>query len=630
MFHPFPYQSDCLLRLKEVRASGATKALVIMASGLGKTVTAALDVKQWRETQGKSRLLYICHQTDILVQAKTTFEAILGNHLSYDFLHGKRKALHGVDCLFASFQTMSDYSEFFKPEEFDYILVDESHHTHAETYLPVVNYYKPKFILAVTATPDREDGLDIRDVYGREVFNLPLEEALAKGYLTPVDYKLMTDEIELKSVLAAGTEKFSVKELNRRVFVKKRDDEVARIIQDEAAKIADPRIIVFCSSVAHCDYLCPYLTNGLAIHSGIPAKEKDLRLELFRQGIINIAFTVDCFNEGIDIPEANLIVFLRSTSSLRIFTQQLGRGLRLSKTKEKVMVLDFAGNCERVKFVTDFVNKVKKFQPSLGGDASPDGPFHVSGEGFDFTFNSKAVDLLSIMERMRKDFYPTWQEASEAAKNLKIKSFVDYQANYDRGDHLPSHPDQFYSDFPGWGQFLGTGNVRTKSFYPTWEEASAATQGLGISSSTEYPMRYKADPLLPSRPHVCYEDFPGWQKFLDSRNDPKDFYPTIQEAAEVARKLGINGSEEYFRLYKSDPRLPCNPQAQYSDFSGWKKFLDTDRYSTWQESAKAAIALGISSVEDYRARYKEDKRLPSSPNKQYADFPEWKKFLGKK
>ncbi len=628
MLHPFPYQSECLERLKAVRASRALRALVVMASGLGKTVTAALDIKQWLEEHKKGRVLYVCHQNEILAQAKTTFQAILGNHLSYGFLHGEQKTLHEVDCLFASFQTLVGHHEFFKPEEFDYILVDESHHTHAETYLPVVNYYKPKFMLGVTATPDRSDGLDIRSVFGQEIYSLSLEEALAKGYLAPVDYRLMTDEIILDSVLKDGEDKFSLKELNRRIFISKRDDEIAKIIQKHSDEISEPRIIVFCSSIAHCDYLCPYLTNGLAIHSKIPTKEKGLRLELFRQGIINLVLTVDCFNEGIDIPEANLIIFLRSTASATIFLQQLGRGLRRNKEKDKVVVLDFVGNCERVKFVADLAKAVKKIQSVLPGVPSPDSPVQVSGEGFKFTFSSKAVDLLFLMERIKKDFYPTWEEASDVAKGLKITTKEEYAERYKEDRRLPSDPVAFYGDLPGWAFFFN-GKMRD-GYYPTWQEASQSALKLGITSSKEYRKRYKEDPLLPSNLNKAYEDFPGIVVFLGGTVQEK--YKTWQQASEAALKLGIPNQKEYYQKYKQDPCLPSSPQGFYGDFPGFVIFLggkEKTFYETWQQAGKAAQSIGLSVRENYMVRYKEDDKLPSNPDLEYENFPGWKKFLGR-
>src|SRR5690348_16549194 len=200
MFVPYDYQQDCLGRLQAAREAGAKKGLVVMASGLGKTVKVAFDVKQWKESNA-GRFMYLCDQNDILYQARTTFEAITEKDLSFGYFHGQEKKVRGMDGVFASFQTMEKHYHSFDPKEFSYIVVDESHHSHAETYRSVIQYFKPEWLFGVTATPDRMDGQDIRDIYGPELFYLPLETAMADGLLTPVDYRMMTDEINLDGVL---------------------------------------------------------------------------------------------------------------------------------------------------------------------------------------------------------------------------------------------------------------------------------------------------------------------------------------------------------------------------------------------------------------------------------------------
>ncbi|MEK7644710.1 MAG: DEAD/DEAH box helicase family protein [Patescibacteria group bacterium] len=351
MIQPYWYQEDGLKAIQRARQKGAVAALVVMASGLGKTVTGAFDCLRFRKMHPKARVLYLCHQNNILQQARTTFEVIHGNECSFGFYHGTKKDLDKVDFLFASLQTMRKQRKSFRPDEFDYVIIDESHRTSADTYLDVVEYWKPKFLLGMTATPNRTDGQDIRKVFGREVFYLPLEEALAQGLLAPVDYRLLTDEIQLKRVIEAPGHRLSLAMLNRKVFVAKRDEEIISLIQKHIRAVIDPRSIVFCESIEYCDRLSRLMPNSIAIHSKVSFRERVIRLEMFRQGVIPTLLVVDVFNEGIDIPKANVLVFLRSTSSPIVLFQQLGRGLRLSEGKTGVLVLDFVGNCERVKTI---------------------------------------------------------------------------------------------------------------------------------------------------------------------------------------------------------------------------------------------------------------------------------------
>lgn len=398
-FKPYSYQEDCLAALKKARGSGQNRALVIMASGLGKTVTAAFDVRRWLWSH-RGRVLYICHQNDILTQARTTFEDVLSKNFTYGFYQGQEKEIGRVNCLFASFQAMREGKNGFRPKTFSYIVVDESHHGYAHTYHPTLRHFRPKFLLGITATPERGDLKDIREIYGNEIFSLPIEDALAQSLLTPVDYYLLTDKLniqELRKLIKTPIGRLSVKDLNRRLFIPRRDKEIARIILRHMAKIQNPRVMIFCPSILYCERLAAFLPYAMAIHSKLPYSEQQDRLNTFRNGFINTVLTVDKFNEGIDIPEANIIVFLRSTSSRRIFYQQLGRGLRRHHSKKRVLVLDFVANCDRLETVHRLWKSVAKKAPtkSLG-----DKPISIDIGTVKFSkIAKKILDLLTSVRR---------------------------------------------------------------------------------------------------------------------------------------------------------------------------------------------------------------------------------------
>ena len=360
MYIPFPYQTECLEAVQNAREEGMQRALIVMASGLGKTVTMALDVKKWHAWRGQGRVLFLCHNNNILAQAKATFQAVHGLARSYGYFHGNEKRLHRVDFLFASLQTMERYKEVFGPNEFPYVMVDEGHHSQAKTYKSTIEYFKPEFLLGATATPDRLDHGDIRDIFGSETYYLPLEEAIGRGLLTPVDYRLITDEIQLSGLLAgAQARHISTVELNRRIFIPKRDEEIAKLIIEHAAEFEDPRTMIFCPTIRYCEHLASFIPDSFPIHSRMPERERAEKLEMFQEGMVNAVLTVNAFNEGIDVPQANLIVFLRSTVSRTIFHQQLGRGLRKSEGKNKVTVLDFVGNCERIRMIHNLWQSIK-------------------------------------------------------------------------------------------------------------------------------------------------------------------------------------------------------------------------------------------------------------------------------
>jgi superfamily II DNA or RNA helicase len=604
-----------------------------MASGLGKTVTAAFDLQN-RLEEDVSRALYVCHRTDILYQAKSEFENVIGEKISYGFLTGEEKDLHEKHLLFASFQTMRDYKELYRRKEFDYIVVDESHRSYAPTYKQTLDYFSPEYLLGMTATPQRGDGQDIEEIYGPAVFELGLASAINRGLVCSVDYRLLTDNIDFDELLEASEEKVSRAELNRQIFIPRRDQEVARIITQRMEEIEYPQNIVFCLSIEHCNRMSELLPESLPLHSEVPRNERTVRLELFRQGLIRTIVAVDCLNEGVDIPDTNVVVYLRSTSSRRIFLQQLGRGLRKVEGKDKVVALDFVSNFERIQMVRELWAKTREYESgSENTEPEPNSSMTLEIANTAFEEREESIEsLVAVLERVKKSnrFYDSWQEASRAAQGLDIQTSQEYADRYKQDPLLPAAPAEFYPEFPGWHRFL---RKEEAEHYPTWQEASEAAQELGIETFPEYAQRHHEDPRLPSTPFHFYPDFPDWYTFL-GREKPAEKYEDWGKASKVAQKLGIETTKEYLKRYSEDSRLPSNPHRFYDDFPGWTEFLDREDqssyYNSWEEAGRAAQDLGISSRSEYFDNYEKDSQLPGSPNTFYSDFPGWRVFLDKR
>lgn len=403
MITPYSYQRDCLQAVTQARRRGRTKVLIVMASGLGKTITAAFDVRRWLRSHLGTRVLYLCHQNDILEQAHQTFANVLGwqgaGRLA--FFHGSdRIGAFEADIVFASFQTMRELRTAFEPSTFAYVVVDESHHSHAQTYRPTLEYFTSQFLLGITATPDRMDFQDIRTVYGSEVFNLPLEDALARRLLTRVDYRVVTDELSNLDVLDTTIGKLSMRQLNRMLFVPKRDKEIVKIVRRHMEGVERPRVMIFCRSTDHCNRMAEMMPGALAIHSRLVGKEQRRRLQKFRDGGASVVVVVDKFNEGIDVPDANLIVFLRSTASETVFLQQLGRGLRKERGKRKVLVLDFVANCERLEMVHSLWRKVS--DRGGAGEAADEAAIEVDIGRVSFT--EVARRILDVLGAIRTGY----------------------------------------------------------------------------------------------------------------------------------------------------------------------------------------------------------------------------------
>ncbi len=244
------------------------------------------------------------------------------------------------------------------------------------------------------------------------------------------------------------------------------------------------------------------------------------------------------------------------------------------------------------------------------------------------------IDWYDLLGNARPDFYPTYAEARAAAQALGIKRQADYTKRYRENPRLPSCPEGVYADagWIDWYDFLG--NERAE-LYPTYAEAQAAAQALGIKRQPDYIKRYRENPRLPSHPDKVYADA-GWIDWYDFLGNKRpDFYPTYAEARAVAQALGIKRLPDYKKRYRENPRLPSNPNEVYADagWIDWYDFLGNERpdlYATYAEARAAAQALGIKSLPDYTKRYRENPRLPSNPNEVYADagWIDWYDFLG--
>lgn len=415
-----PEQLECLDAIELARKNGDRRALVHMATGLGKTTVLASDVKRFMHERPDGRVLFLCHQNDILQQARERFEAIVGNDYTYGDFTGEQHDYHEVNFLFASFQAMHNWRDAFLPDEFDYIVVDESHHSKAETYEPTLEYFNPEFMLGVTATPDRHDLQDIREIFGDEIYSLPLEDALIRGLLARVEYHVITDDIaETDKLFDDEGRPHSITELNRRIFIPKRDEEIVRLIHAKAEKIEKPKRIIFCKSIEHAEEIATYFDRGAALHSKVSKIRQDEYIQRFRDNEIDTLVTVDMFNEGIDIPDANQVIFLRSTESKTVFLQQLGRGLRKVDGKDAVQVLDFVGGCDRLAMIHDIWREIAE----RSGHADEEMKRTWNIDIAEVHFTEVARQVLEILANIEAYSHPyrNWREADSLNYYLDLK-----------------------------------------------------------------------------------------------------------------------------------------------------------------------------------------------------------------
>ncbi len=629
---PRPYQQTAIQAALKGLRGRSHQALVVLATGLGKTLTAAFITKELRVR----RILFLVHNNFILDHAVDEFRLVFDEDTEMAVYNGlSKEGAENARIVFATWQTMGRNLKRWSSDHFDLIIVDEAHHTEAETYRPVVQYFTGAK-LGITATPDRADEADIRSIFGPEVADVALEEAIARGWLPRIEYHVVTDESldedalqEIAAEIREARKRFTMAEVNRRIFIRKRDEEIARIIDSHKEKS-----VVFCASIKHAGRMNRALRSSAVFHSETGNGQRDTwaknqaALRGLRTGIIRRICAVNAFNEGVNVPDVGLVAFCRVTNAPTIFRQQLGRGLRPGK--DKLIVLDFVGNLERIQLVMAMMNEIadlhEEFTPK--GEQQREGyerqKFEVSGAGFEFTFSDRVVDLMSVLEHIERDFYPTWHEASSAALVLGLSSESEYVERYREDSRLPSNPSRFYVDFPSWPQFWGR---QDKKFYTTWQEASRAVRRLGFNSEKPYKEKYREDPRLPSNPNAFYPNFPGWTKFFG--REEKNLYSTWQEASRAVIALGIQNQRDYRAAYHKDPKLPGVPHQKYEDYPGDLVFYGREKYKTWREASRAAIGLGFTLRKEYESGFSVDPRLPAKPRTFYKDYPGDPIFFGR-
>jgi superfamily II DNA or RNA helicase/HKD family nuclease len=337
---PHEVQREALEALEATRLSGNSAGLVVLATGLGKTWLSAFD----SDRSEYKRLLFVAHREEILAQAMRTYrrirpQAVLGHYT------GTEKS-PSADVVFASIQTLGHrlHLERFSPEDFDYIVVDEFHHASAATYRRLINYFRPQFLLGLTATPERTDGGDLlvlcqeNLVYRRDLF-----DGIKLGLLCPFHYFGVPDEVDYTNIPWRST-RFDEEALTQALATQSR----ARNALEQYRERAGKHTLAFCSSQRHADFMANFFRaeglRAVAVHSGEGSAPRATSLEQLEAGELDVIFAVDIFNEGLDLPHIDTVMMLRPTESRILWLQQFGRGLRRAEGKDHLTVIDYIGN----------------------------------------------------------------------------------------------------------------------------------------------------------------------------------------------------------------------------------------------------------------------------------------------
>lgn len=465
-FEPRGAQIEALYALDRCREEGFDKGLVVAATGIGKTYLAAFDCKNY------DKVLFVAHREEIIKQSAESFKNVYPDK-QIGFFYNKYKDTD-ADFIFALVQTLGKETylneNYFDKDYFDYIIIDEFHHAVANNYKKIIGYFNPKFLLGLTATPDR---LDNKDVFAlcdyNNVYEVRLKEAIAKGWLVPFRYYGIFDDTIDYSTVNMRNGRYDEKDLEEKLMIHHR----AELIYRHYMKYPSKSAMGFCSSRNHAEYMANYFNeqgiHSVAVYSGEQGEntgERDEALRKLKNGELRVIFSVDMFNEGLDVPSIDTVLFLRPTQSPTIFLQQLGRGLRKYENKKYLTILDFIGNYKKANLVPFLLSEQNYDKKTLLNETVLE--FEYPDDcyiDFDFQlidlFKEQAEKELKVKDRIKIEYetvkadlehHPTRVELflgmddiiiNAMKRNSQLNLFRDYLSFLDKNNELNEEEKKF-------------------------------------------------------------------------------------------------------------------------------------------------------------------------------------------
>ena len=444
-------QLEVLLKLEKLRRDSENKGLVIAATGTGKTYLSAFDAKAFNA----KRLLFVVHNKEIAANARKTFEEIFLETRTYGFACDGEFEID-KDFVFALPRTINNNIDKIDENLFDYIIFDEAHRVASDGHQRIYNHFKPKFILGMTATPERMDGKDIYNYFDDNIVsNIRLKNALNNNLLVPFHYFGISDDVEYEA-----SDFNNLREMTRKLNVNKRSEFIINKMEMYGYTAESKRkCLAFCATKEHAVYMCDkfkekgYNAVILTGESSTIDRSNSIKNLMDENNELEFIFTVDIFNEGVDIPGVNLILMLRPTNSATIFIQQLGRGLRKFKNKEFLTVLDFIGNHSNNYVMTYAFSDGNIYDPSSMRAKIKSGQWGFK-DNVHIEIDKKSVD--SILEsidkidfsskRYLKNMYESFKNEFESNKKIYLRDFLLHSYSPDPLKFTHSK-DKNYYDF---------------------------------------------------------------------------------------------------------------------------------------------------------------------------------------
>ena len=463
-FTPTYPQQRALDSCEYYRSTGMNRGVVILPTGMGKTIFAALDARRLN-----LRTLFIVHKNDILTEAYEKFNAVWPD-ASKGFFNASEKDTTS-QLIFASKDTLyrDGNIDLFQPDDFDYIIIDEVHHSSCTTYKRITDYFRPRYMIGLTATPERQDRADILELFDYNIYyELPQRDAIESGYLSGFKYYGLKDDIDYSKIKHNGIH-YDVADLGRKLNIPERNE---AIFQKYMLHSPGKKAIGFCVNIQHAiDMASFFAAKGIpaaAVHSDttlLSTERKKALIQDFRDNALQMLFTVDLFNEGVDFPDVEALLFLRPTESKTIFIQQLGRGLRLSPNKSHVIVLDFIGNFKKAENIRQYITG------GAGGASSGSGTkkFGVKEfldwpTGCDVHFDESVEELFRARDEATREISD--EELRENYYAVKEAIRRKPSPNDMNNEELSKHKLSVYRNHYGtWNKFLEAIGEATKASY---------------------------------------------------------------------------------------------------------------------------------------------------------------------
>ncbi|MBC2579162.1 DEAD/DEAH box helicase family protein [Clostridium sp. DJ247] len=551
LYEPRGAQIEALYELKKKREEGYDKGLVVAATGIGKTYLAAFDSRAY------NRILFVAHREEIINQAAVSFKNVRPDK-SIGFFYRDNKDT-ASDFIFATVQTLGKLEylndKYFKRDAFDYIVIDEFHHAAAGNYKNIIDYFEPKFMLGLTATPER---LDNKDVFAlcdnNTAYEVRLKAAINKGWLVPFRYYGIYDELVNYESIDYKNGKYDDKQLEAALMINKRAD----LIIGHYSKYKSERALGFCSTRRHAEFMAEYFCNkGIKACAVVSdggsdyCMDREEAVNQLSKGDIKVLFSVDMFNEGLDIPSVDLVMFLRPTQSPTVFLQQLGRGLRKSNGKNYLNVLDFIGNYKKANLVPFFLTGEQK---TTGGSTIIPSEEEYPEDCFvDFDF--RLVDIFKKMEQQGKklqdivkdEYYRIKEDLGHGPSRVEMITYIENDIYYKIKNVKDKNP------FKNYFKFLK--DINELEDEETAIIGTKAEEFINMIENTSMSKTYKMPVFL-----AFYND--GKLKIRineeDIYNSFKNFYAKGSNAVDLLNQKSTEGfkdwnQKQWYKLAKDNP-----------------------------------------------------------------------------